>query len=72
MILVADSGSTKTEWWWHDENQKIKKIVTIGFNPYFINSEGIVSALKNTLQPFINYFKIDKIFFYGSGVCKRR
>jgi N-acetylglucosamine kinase-like BadF-type ATPase len=67
MILVADSGSTKTEWWWYNENNELKKIVTIGFNPYFIDSEGIFTALKSTLQPYINYQKIDKIFFYGSG-----
>lgn len=67
MILVADSGSTKTEWWWYNENNELKEIVTIGFNPYFIDSEGIFSALKNTLQPYINYQKIEKIFFYGSG-----
>jgi N-acetylglucosamine kinase-like BadF-type ATPase len=67
MILVADSGSTKTEWWWYDENNEIKKVITIGFNPYFIDSDGISLVLKNTLQPYINYQKIEKVFFYGSG-----
>ncbi len=67
MILVADSGSTKTEWWWYDKNNEIKKVVTIGFNPYFIDSEGIYSVLKNTLQPYLNYQQVNKIFFYGSG-----
>ncbi|NWJ50884.1 MAG: hypothetical protein HXX14_08465 [Bacteroidetes bacterium] len=71
MILVADSGSTKTEWWWYNENNELMKIITIGFNPYFIDSEGISSVLKTTLQPFINYQKIDKVFFYGSGCASQ-
>ena len=67
MILVADSGSTKTEWWWYDTNYEIKKVATIGFNPYFINSEKIYDALFNTLLPQIDFQAVQKIFFYGSG-----
>ena len=67
MILVADSGSTKTEWWWYDTNNEIKKAVTIGLNPYFINSEGIYNVLLTTLLPEIDYKAVKKIFFYGSG-----
>lgn len=67
MILVADSGSTKTEWWWYDINNEIKKAVTIGFNPYFITSEGIYEALVTTLLPKIDHKAVEKIFFYGSG-----
>ena len=67
MILVADSGSTKTEWWWYNTNNEIKKVITIGFNPYFINSEGIYDALLNTLLPEIDFLTVEKIFFYGSG-----
>lgn len=71
MILVADSGSTKTEWWWYDTNHEIKKVATIGFNPYFINSEGIYDALLITLLPEIDFEAVKKIFFYGSGCsCK--
>lgn len=71
MILVADSGSTKTEWWWYNKNNELKKITTIGFNPYFIDSKGIFSVLKDTLQPYINYQKVDKVFFYGSGCASK-
>jgi N-acetylglucosamine kinase-like BadF-type ATPase len=72
MILVADSGSTKTEWWWYDANNEIKKAVTIGFNPYFINSEGIYDALLNTLLPEIDVMSVEKIFFYGSGCLGKK
>jgi glucosamine kinase len=72
MILVADSGSTKTEWWWHTtNNNEINKVTTIGFNPYFINSEEIYAVLMNKLIPEIDFQNVHKIFFYGSGCANK-
>jgi len=67
MILVADSGSTKTEWWWYDNNNELRKFTTIGFNPYFINTEEIFQVLVQKLIPQIEATAVKKIFFYGSG-----
>lgn len=68
MILVADSGSSKCDWaFFESENNKIKIIKTIGFNPYFLSSEKIINELKKS----VDLCKISKIvktiFFYGSG-----
>lgn len=71
MILVADSGSTKTEWWWYDNNNEIMKFTTIGFNPYFINTEEIYNVLINKLIPEIDFQAVKKIFFYGSGCSSK-
>lgn len=71
MILVADSGSTKTEWWWYDSNNEIMKFTTIGFNPYFINTEEIYNVLINKLIPEIDFQAVKKIFFYGSGCSSK-
>lgn len=71
MILVADSGSTKTQWWWYDSNNEIKKVTTIGFNPYFIDSDGIYEALMHNLIPEIDFKGVHKIFFYGSGCANK-
>ena len=71
MILVADSGSTKTEWWWYDSKNEIKKVTTIGFNPYFINTEEIYNTLINKLIPEIDIQAVRKIFFYGSGCSSK-
>lgn len=71
MILVADSGSTKTEWWWYDKNNEIKKFITIGFNPYFIKTEEIYNVLKTKLIPEIDFQAVNKIFFYGSGCSSK-
>jgi glucosamine kinase len=67
MILVADSGSTKTEWWWYNNNNEIRKFTTIGFNPYFINANEIYKVLIQKLIPEIGSDVVEKIFFYGSG-----
>lgn len=71
MILVADSGSTKTEWWWYDKNNELKKFKTIGFNPYFIKSEEIYNVLVTKLVPEIDNRAVKKIFFYGSGCASK-
>ncbi len=40
MILIADSGSTKTDWiLLNDSGQKVEKIRSIGFNPYFQSAD---------------------------------
>lgn len=35
MQLIADSGSTTTDWRLIDEGGKIQQYTTIGLNPYF-------------------------------------
>ena len=45
-FLVADSGSTKTEWILSFNNGEIKKIITSGMNPLF-NSENEIFTILN-------------------------
>lgn len=66
MKLIADSGSTKTDWRLVDSNNKIESFQTIGFNPYHISNDEILaelnkSALKNVKQ------EIKEVVFYGAG-----
>lgn len=67
MILIADSGSTKTDWRLIAGKNEVCNIQTIGFNPYFIDTEEIIKVLKDTLIPYLFDHKIRKIYFYGSG-----
>ncbi|MES2590638.1 MAG: N-acetylglucosamine kinase [Bacteroidota bacterium] len=72
MILIADSGSTKTDWRLIEENNKTQQFSTQGFNPYFQDSDEIATVLKNELLPQLNpFFSVDtekiQIFFYGAG-----
>lgn len=66
MILLADSGSTKTEWILIDQG-KIKLVVeTIGLNPYFVSPEAIEKALKGS--ELAKYFEaVSELHFYGAG-----
>tara|TARA_B100000614_G_scaffold262683_1_gene297652 strand:- start:6192 stop:7037 length:846 start_codon:yes stop_codon:yes gene_type:complete len=66
MILIADSGSTKCHWVLCDQKEIILKCVTIGFNPFFIDSSKILSNLKKSeLKKYKN--EIRTVFFYGAG-----
>ena len=68
MILIADSGSTKTSWIYTDGNKIIEEITTIGYNPNYHNAEILKNILRQQLLPIIdNISIIEKIFFYGSG-----
>lgn len=69
MLLIADSGSTKTDWRLIDKNKKIHQYSTQGLNPYFLNSEDIVTILNKELlsDSTINTTASFKIYFYGAG-----
>jgi len=67
MILIADSGSTKTNWLLTDGKKIIKQITTVGYNPYYHKDDGLATSMKNGLLPDVDGEKIKKIFFYGSG-----
>ncbi len=66
MILVADSGSTKTEWKVIKDDRPQESIFTGGINPYFLSENGIYHLLEKELSP--HYRKsFRKVFFYGTG-----
>ena len=48
MILIADSGSTKTDWRLVNNNGVSSSFETIGFNPYFISSESVLNELNSS------------------------
>jgi N-acetylglucosamine kinase-like BadF-type ATPase len=68
MKLIADSGSTKTDWCLVS-NDGLKRYViqTIGFNPYFIDTQGIIDALTDSLLPELNPALVEEIYYYGAG-----
>lgn len=66
MILIADSGATKTDWLLlNDKNSTF--ITTQGINPYYMSSEMILGMLKKELIPLIPADQISAIHYYGSG-----
>lgn len=70
MILIADSGSTKTDWRLIVDKNNIQEAYTEGFNPYFKTVEQIVQSLTDVLlRQFItkNPLDVEEIYFYGAG-----
>ena len=68
MIIIADGGSTKTNWCLLDDNQKKIYFNTEGYNPYFVDSDYIVSSLKKGLPNDLPLDKIQEVNYYGAGV----
>jgi N-acetylglucosamine kinase-like BadF-type ATPase len=66
MMLIADSGSTKTHWCIVDAKGK-RLIQTIGINPYQMNNKAIQEVLERELYPNLNSETIKDIHFYGAG-----
>lgn len=67
MILIADSGSTKTTWVLTDGRKVIQTVNTKGYNPYYFKDKSLLLTIKSELLPLLESTVIDKIFFYGSG-----
>ena len=68
MILLADSGSTKTDWCIvEDNNTSVRKVSTKGINPFFQSEEEIGSELAASLLPQLPADVFDAVYFYGDG-----
>ena len=67
MILIADCGSTKTDWALCDNDTVVTRIKTQGFNPTQQNAEEIFAALSTELEGQIDTDAPQAIYFYGAG-----
>ena len=67
MILIADSGSTKTAWCLVCDSQIVKQFETAGINPFFQTEDEIVAQLKEGLLPEVGVNCVENIYFYGAG-----
>jgi glucosamine kinase len=66
MILVADSGSTKTEWKILRDGKADESLFSAGINPYFVSADDIYFLLINELQS-LSEQSFDRVYFYGTG-----
>ena len=72
MIVVADMGSTKTDWSFVDASKKVFKVNTKGFNPYFYTTEEIVELLKPEFsKESFDWNAITNVYFYGAGCSSK-
>jgi N-acetylglucosamine kinase-like BadF-type ATPase len=67
--LIADSGSTKTDWTLLQGNRVVKQIKTIGFNPYFQSRDEVSLEILNHLKPQLGegFSSIEEVHYYGAG-----
>jgi len=64
MKLIADSGTTKTEWCIMTGEEKIATVITSGINPFYQDAENISSILQTE---FTGVKRFSTIYFYGAG-----
>lgn len=67
MILIADSGSTKTDWCVVENGQPFQQIYTKGINPFFQTEEEISEEIATVLLPQLKTKELDAVYFYGAG-----
>ena len=68
MILVADSGSSKTDWLLAIPQQEAKQFRTAGLNPYFLSEKEIIKVIQDQGRDLIAYAPdITEIYFFGAG-----
>lgn len=65
MILIADSGSTKTTWVTVDNEGKKETCNTTGINPFMMETDEILVLLDNQFS--LPHKEIDHIYYYGAG-----
>ncbi len=70
MILIADSGSTKTDWRTIDDKGNIEQAKCAGINPFYQSAEEILKELKDNLLPQLPVKTMEAIYFYGAGCNK--
>lgn len=64
--LIADSGSTKTEWCLLNGKTR-KTFYTQGLSPYFLSAEQIEYIINEELKGKFKKTEPGEIFFYGTG-----
>jgi len=71
MILIADSGSTKTDWACvSQDGSRVIKFRSQGYNPNYISKEDISADVKKNLPEGFPTDEVTEIDFYGAGVTE--
>jgi len=65
MILIADSGSTKTTWCLVGNDKNTNRCTTGGINPFQLGLDEIVHLLETEFS--LPHTDISEIWFYGAG-----
>lgn len=68
MMLIADAGSTKTDWAWTDTGDKVEFFSTPGLNPTHMPTETLTEILltDSSVRRMAELLPTE-LFFYGAG-----
>lgn len=68
MILIVDSGSTKTDWIaLSDDGKHLFQTQTLGLNPQVLSQEIIRERIVNNFDLSKHKTKVKGLYFYGAG-----
>ena len=65
--LIADGGSTKTDWLFSCNDERIARFTTQGINPFMLDDKDIISILQKELLAHPDFILPNRIEFYGAG-----
>lgn len=70
MKIIAESGSTKTDWVVINQNKVMLDISTAGFNPTYFPAATLETGIKEII-PSILTSKVNQVYFYGAGCSSK-
>lgn len=65
--LIADSGSTKTDWCVCQSHKPLQRISTQGINPFHQSPEEIAKIILELIEQLNDRIRIERVEFYGAG-----
>lgn len=71
MILIAESGSSNTDWiLWDEKTNQSSNFQSKGLNPFFVDSIDVAETIKSLFtNDELNAIK--RVYFYGAGCGNR-
>ena len=67
MILIADAGSTKTDWLFLSKQKEIIPLKSAGLNPIVTTAREIDQRLSAIFKELSETAKVEEIHFFGAG-----
>lgn len=67
--LIADAGSTKTEWC-VTGGRRLRRIMTAGISPYVMDAAAISALLRSEVLPRVGTVLPEHIYYYGTGCAQ--
>ena len=67
MILIADCGSTKTDWVLLNGSERVAQVFTQGMNALLLSEDQMADIIAKELMPHISADDVTEVYYYGAG-----